>query len=77
MTLKNQSQREQFANKCARDAQILDLAINKLPTKVSNNFSENSPFDVIPMLMEFLRLKDLSMLYLEISVQILFLFKKN
>lgn len=46
----------------------MDRAIEKLPTKIRSNFVENSPFEVIPMLMEFLKLKDLSMLYLEISV---------
>lgn len=70
MTLKNQNQRELFAKKCIKDAQILNNAIDKLPTKVLNpNFIESSPFEVIPMLMEFLKMNDLSMLYLEISVR--------
>lgn len=48
----------------------MDNAIDKLPSPSRGSYSrsEGSHFEVIPKLMEFLKLKDLSMLYLEISV---------
>ncbi|XP_054156663.1 exocyst complex component 3-like [Oppia nitens] len=67
MQLRNQSQRELFAKKFIREAEILKAAIAKLPTKMSTNIVKNSPFDCLPLLAEFLKLKDLSMLFLEVS----------
>ncbi|UXI20538.1 epidermal retinol dehydrogenase 2-like [Sarcoptes scabiei] len=63
---KNQKHREEFARKCIEEARIIDDTINKLPTKIPTNFDNESPFKVIPMLMEFLKLNDLTILYLEI-----------
>lgn len=77
MPLRNQSDRERYANKCIQEARILDNAIDKLPSpsRGSYNKNEGSHFEVIPKLMEFLKLKDLSMLYLEISVLYVCIFK--
>lgn len=68
MSLKGPTQREQFANKCIKDARMLDAVIGNWKTRRSVNSIETSPFEVVPMLMEFLKLSDLSLLYLEISV---------
>jgi len=67
MQLKNLSNREQFAKKFVREGEILKNALAKLPTRSSANFSNDSPFDSLPLLAEFLKLKDLSMLFLEVS----------
>ena len=72
MPMRNQTDREKYDNKCIKESRILDSAIDKLrsgnTTRGSFGKNESSHFDVIPKLMEFLKLKDLSMLYLEISV---------
>jgi len=67
MQLKNYSNREQFSKKFIREGEILKTALAKLPTRSADHFSKDSPFDSLPLLAEFLKLKDLSMLFLEVS----------
>ncbi|KAH7636787.1 exocyst complex component Sec6 isoform X2 [Dermatophagoides farinae] len=64
--LRSQSKREDFARKCIEEARTIDETIEKLPTKIESNSGVENPFKVVPMLMDFLKLNDLSMLYLEI-----------
>lgn len=74
--LKGSKQREDFAKKCIDEANIIDNTINQLKTKTFINSTEISPFTVIPMLMEFLKLNDLTILYLEIMVRLKNYYKK-
>ncbi|CAG2100053.1 unnamed protein product [Medioppia subpectinata] len=67
MQLKNQSQREIFAKKFIREGEILKAAVAKMPTKSMANMTNESPFDCLPLLAELLKLKDLSLLFLEVS----------
>ncbi|RWS07562.1 exocyst complex component 3-like protein, partial [Dinothrombium tinctorium] len=69
ITFKDQSQREQFARKFVREGEILKAEMSKLPSfhSLGTSSTKESPFDSLPLLAEFLKLKDLSMLFLEVS----------
>jgi exocyst complex component 3 len=68
MTFKDYSQREQFARKFVREGEQLKAHMNKFPSYNTMASGKESPFDSLPLLAEFLKLKDMSMLFLEVSV---------
>ena len=79
VTFKDVQQREQYANKFKGEIEKLKSSMSELPNyealmnSASNNKIEHqSPFDCFPLLIECLKLKDISMLYLEVSVSINF-----
>ncbi|XP_053210277.1 exocyst complex component 3-like [Panonychus citri] len=69
MTFKDHGQREAFGRKFIKEGEVLKIAISKLPNYNTLKLEQKktSPFDSLPLLAEFLRLKDLSMLFLEVS----------
>lgn len=84
ITFKDGKQRSEFAKKFESEINILKLTISKLPNYESLMSStgvleHQSPFDCFHKLIEFLKLNDLSMLYLEVSVSFIkrFSFVKN
>ncbi|CAH1772731.1 unnamed protein product [Owenia fusiformis] len=63
VTFKNYEERKMAAEKICREADQL----NSLFGRLSPNFSREAPFDVLPMLAEVIKLKDTSMMSLELS----------
>ncbi|KAI1289385.1 Exocyst complex component 3 [Halotydeus destructor] len=67
MVLKEQSQREQFAKRFVKEADILKSHLGKYVPQNPSATSKESPFDALSSLSEFIVMKDLSMLFLEVS----------
>jgi exocyst complex component 3 len=76
ITFKDSTQRELFARKFEREVDALKVTLNKYNINRSMNqdlMNEENPFNCVPILTEFLKLKDLNMLFLEVSVSDLIL----
>ena len=71
ITFKDVHQRELFAQKFEREVEILKVTLSKLYNihkQLGDDRPEESPFNCVPLLTEFLKLKDMNMLFLEVSV---------
>ncbi|RWS22101.1 exocyst complex component 3-like protein [Leptotrombidium deliense] len=68
ITFKDHNQREAFARKFVKEGEILKVALGKLPNYQSLGMNpKESPFECLPLLADFLKLKDLSIVFLEVS----------